>query len=120
MALPSNKPAEFFKANQNQATCLRQPLIREAWYNESFPSEWTDGIIIKIPKKGNLRECDNWRGNYVLPAVSKIIAKVILERKDPLISAIEAEQAGFKAGGKSNHRTVQRIAVRSAYGFHRF
>ena len=110
MALPSNKtagidgiPAEFFKANQNQATCLRQPLIREAWYNESFPSEWTDGIIIKIPKKGNLRECDNWRGVCVLPAFSKIIAKVILEHiKDPLISTIDAEQVGYRAGPSKN------------------
>ena len=40
-ALPSNKaaeidgkPAEFFKANQNQAACLLQPLIHEAWDNE--------------------------------------------------------------------------------------
>ena len=50
-ALTSNKaagidgiPAEFFKANQNQAACLLQPLIHEAWANESFSSEWTDGI----------------------------------------------------------------------------
>ena len=33
-----------------QAVKLRE-IIHEAWDNESFPSEWTDGIIIKIPKK---------------------------------------------------------------------
>ena len=88
-------PAKFFKTNQNQAACLQQPLIPEAWDNESFPSEWTDGIIIKIPKKSNLRECDNWRGICVIPVVYKIIAKLILERiKDPVISTIDAEQAG--------------------------
>ena len=36
-----------------------QPILEEAWLNEAFPEEWTDGIIVK--KKGNLKICDNWR-----------------------------------------------------------
>ena len=52
-------------------------------------------MYIKIHKKGNLSECDNWREICVLPAVSKILAKVIIARiKDPLISTIDADQAG--------------------------
>ena len=88
-------PAEFYKANPNQAACFLQPLIREAWQYESFSSEWTDGISIKIPKKGNLLECDNCRGICVLPAVSKLILERVM---DPLISIIDAEQSGFRAG----------------------
>ena len=55
-SLPSNKaaeidgiPAEFDKANPNQAACLLQPLIHEAWVNEILPNECTDGIIVKMP-----------------------------------------------------------------------
>ena len=105
----TNNGAKFFKANHNQDACFLQPLIHEAWDNESFPSEWTDGIIIKLSNfLKNLREWENWRDICVLPPVSKIIAKVILERiKDPLISTITASK-------------LQRIPVRSAYGFHRF
>ena len=62
-SLQSNKaagidgiPAEFYNANTNQGACLLQPLIHEAWVNEILPNEWTDGIIVKIPKKGNLRD----------------------------------------------------------------
>ena len=39
-------PAKFFKANHNQDACFLQPLIHEAWDNESFPSDWTDDIIV--------------------------------------------------------------------------
>ena len=46
-------PAEFYKVNPNQAVCLLQPLILEAWDNEIFPNKWTDDIIVKIPKTGN-------------------------------------------------------------------
>ena len=48
-SLPSNKAAvidgiqaEFYKANPNQAACLLQPLIHEAWANETLPNEWKD------------------------------------------------------------------------------
>ena len=61
---------EYMVCQPIQAACLLQPLIPEAWVNETFPNEWTDGIIVKIPKKGNLRECDNWHGIFVLPVIS--------------------------------------------------
>ena len=61
--------------------------------------EWTDVIIVKIPKKGNLCDCDNWRGICVLPMVAKFISKIIVERlKQYLYSTIDAEPAGFRPG----------------------
>ena len=86
-----------------------QPILEEAWLSEAFPEEWTDGIIVKIPKKGYPRICDNWRGICVLPAISKIISKVLLDRiKDHLYSSIDREQAGFRPGSSCvdhiNHR----------------
>ena len=88
--LPENAPPHT--GHQNR-------MSSNTFDNETLPNEWTDGIIVKICKKGNLRDCNNWRGMCVLPAVSKIIAKVIFERlRDPLISTVDAEQAGFRAG----------------------
>ena len=125
-SLPRNKaagidgiPAEFYKANPNKAASLLQPLIHEAWANKTLPNEWTVGIIIKIPKKGNLRDCDNWRGICVLPAVSKIISKLILERiRDPLISTDDADQAGFRAGSSwTDHINSVRIIIEQCKEF---
>ena len=98
---------------------MLQPLNHETWVNETLPNEWTDGIIVKISKKGNLRDCDNWRGICVLPAVSKIIAKVILERiRDPLISTVDAEQAGFRAGSScTDHINSVRIIIEQCKEF---
>ena len=67
-----------------------QLILVEAWLSKVFPEEWTDGIIVKIPKKGNLKICYNWRGICVLPAISKIICKIILHRiKDHIYSTID-------------------------------
>ena len=49
---------EFHKANPKQSSTLLHPLIKDAWENESFPSGRTDGIIVKIAKMANVRDCD--------------------------------------------------------------
>ena len=36
--------------------------------------------VVKLPKKGNLRECTNWRGITLLPVVSKIFGRVFISR----------------------------------------
>ena len=43
-----------------------------------------EGLIIKLPKKGNLKECKNWREIILLSVVSKILGRIIIDgiRKD--------------------------------------
>ena len=62
---------------------------------KSLPSDKAAGID-GIP---------NWCGICVLPAVSKIKAKVILERiRDSFLSKFGAEQAGFRASSSCTDR----------------
>ena len=90
-------PAEFYKSNPYMAAEVLQPILEEAWLSKAFPEECTDGIIVKMPKKGNLKICNNWRGICDLPAISKIISKVILDRiKDHLYAIIDPEQTDFR------------------------
>ena len=90
-----------------------QPILEEAWLSEAFPEERTDGISVKIPKKSNLKICENWRGICVLPEIPKIIFKVILDRiKDHLYSSIDREQAGFRPGSSCvDHINKLRIII---------
>ena len=32
-----------------------QPILEASWWSDAFPEQCTDGIIVKIPKKGNLK-----------------------------------------------------------------
>ena len=52
-------PAEFYKSNPYMVAEVLQPILEVAWLSEAFPGDCTDGIIVKIPKKGNLKICDN-------------------------------------------------------------
>jgi len=92
-------PAEFLKANTELTSSLLFPLFQKIWEEEMYPSEWKEGVIVKIPKKGNLSNCNNWRGLTLLSVFSKIMARIILERiKERINSTLKRHQAGFRCG----------------------
>ena len=54
-------------------------LVQTVWMERRVPKDWSDAVFL-IPKKGNLRKCDNLRGIALLDLVGKVVAKIILER----------------------------------------
>ena len=56
-------------------------------------------MTVKLPKKGNLTDCKNWRGITLLSVLGKVFCIVLFRR---LIGAVEnilrEEQAGFRRG----------------------
>ena len=74
-------------------------LCNEVWRKQTVPEDWKNGIIIPLPKKGNLTDCNNWRGITLLSIPGKVLATVILERiKDAVDKQLRQEQAGFRKG----------------------
>ena len=41
-------------------------LFNLIWQAEEVPGDWRRGAIVKLPKKGNLSDCNNWRGTTLL------------------------------------------------------
>jgi hypothetical protein len=70
---------EVLKVDPEITVEMLYPLLKKIW-KEKIPEEW-EGLIIKIPKKGDLSNCNNWRGITLLSILSKILTRVILNRK---------------------------------------
>jgi hypothetical protein len=45
---------------ERMATLL-QHLLEKIWHEEKIPMDWKKEIIIKLPKKGDITNCNNWR-----------------------------------------------------------
>ena len=72
-------------------------LFEEIWEKEEIPAEWKEGYLIKIPKKGDLSRCDNFRGITLLSVPGKVLNRIILERmKGEVDKTLRQEQAGFR------------------------
>ena len=64
-----------------------------------FQNHGNKGIIVKIPKKGDLTECGNWRGITLTSVPSKVFGRVIIDRiRDGVDKKLRKEQAGFRRG----------------------
>ena len=72
--------AELFKEEPEFAAQVLQPLYATIWEEKQLPDGWAEGVIVKIPKKGALSNCNNWRGMTLLSVPSKILAKLIIKR----------------------------------------
>ena len=91
--------AEMLKADPKLSSKVLTEFFKKVWDGETIPGDWSKGIIIKIPKKGDKGNCDNWRGITLLSIPSKILCRIILKRMDKAIDKeLREEQAGFRAG----------------------
>jgi len=67
------------------------------WKEEKIPEDWEEGLIIKILKKGDLSNWNNWRWVTLLSIPSKILTSIILNRiQNTVKQHLRKEQAGFR------------------------
>ena len=91
--------AELFKVCTGENAVVLGKLFEKVWSEEKIPEEWLKGNIIKLPKKGDLKDCNNWRGVTLLNVASKIFARCIFERiQSPIDNMLRKHQAGFRRG----------------------
>ena len=110
---PDGIPIEFFKAmipqdtsessdssesSSNSGLDFLVSLFNKIW-NGDFPNSWNKASIVSIPKKGDLSDCDNYRGISLINNGIKIISKIIATRISEYgirNNFIRPEQFGFR------------------------
>ena len=94
---PDNIPAEVLKADISASVNMLHGLLIKIWDQEYIPSEWREGILVKLAKKGDLSLCKNYRGIMLLSTAEKVLNRIILERMREAVERILREnQAGFR------------------------
>jgi len=78
--------------------------------------KWTFSTFIPLPKKGDLKQCANYRTIALVSHASKILLWIILERiRVKTEMEIADEQAGFRQGrGRRDQITNLRILMHKA------
>ena len=55
-------------------------------------------MIVELPKKGNLSNCNNWRGITLLSIPGKVLSIILLNRlKDSIDLKRREQQADFRS-----------------------
>ena len=91
--------AELLKADVSFTSKKIKHILDEVWKQERTPLRWKRGIIVKLPKKGDLKNCKNWRGITLLPVVSKVLGRIVIDRiRNGVDNKLRKEQAGYRTG----------------------
>lgn len=98
--------AELLKFGEDSMISALTKLMNRCWKDGQVPLDWQQGVIIKLPKKGNLSDCNNWRGITLLSVPGKVFCTVLMRRLRQAVDLIlREEQAGFR----TNHSCSEQI-----------
>ena len=75
-----NVPAELVQAGGEDVIRAITTICNRIWQTGEWPSPWTQSLVITLPKKGNLQQCQNYRTISLISHPSKVMLKVILNR----------------------------------------
>ncbi|XP_076059549.1 uncharacterized protein LOC143036186 [Oratosquilla oratoria] len=94
---PDNIPTELLTHGGLVLKMRLHSLILKAWEEKQAPSDWKDALLITIFKKGDRRECGNYRGISLLSIAGKVLARILLNRLQNVAEVILPEsQCGFR------------------------
>ena len=110
---PDNIPAEALKTDPTTSAEILYHLFEKIWEEDKVPKDWKEGLIIKLPKKGDLQDCRNYRGIMLLSVPGKVLNRILLERMKSAVDAkLRKHQAGFRQDRScTDHIATLRIII---------
>ena len=92
-------PVELFQILKGDAVKVLHSICQQIWKIQQCPQNCKRSVFIPILKKGNAKECSNYRTIALILHTSKVMLKILQARIQQYMNRELAEvQAGFKKG----------------------
>ena len=73
-------PVELFQILKDDAVKVLHPICQQIWKTQQWPQDWERSVFIPIPKKGNAKECSDYRTITLISLASKVMLKILQAR----------------------------------------
>ena len=70
-------PVELFQILKDDAVKGLHSICQQIWKTWQWPQDWKRSVFIPIPKKGNAKECSNYRTIALISHASKLMPKIL-------------------------------------------
>ena len=92
-------PVELFQILKDDAVEVLSSICQQIWKTQQWPQYWKKLVFIPIPKKGNAKECSDYRTISLISHSSKIMLKILQARLQQYVNCeLPDVQAGFRKG----------------------
>jgi len=71
---------ELFQILKDDAMKVLHSIYQEIWKTQQWPQDWKRSVFILIPKKGNAKECSNYRTIALISHASKVMLNILQAR----------------------------------------
>ena len=91
---------ELFQILKDDAVKVLHAIYQQIWKPQQWPQDWKRSLFIPIPKKGNAKECSNYRTIAFISHASKVMLKILQVRFQQYVNReLPDVPAGFRKGG---------------------
>ena len=98
-------PVELFKILQDNAVKMLHSICQQIWKTHQWPQDWKMSVL--IPKKGNAKECSNYRTIVLISHTSKIMLKILQARLQQYMNCeLPDVPTGFTKGRGTRDQTA--------------
>jgi len=71
---------ELFQILKDDSVKVLHSICQQIWKTQQWPQDWKRSVFIPIPKKGNAKECSNYRTIALMLHTSKVMLKILQAR----------------------------------------
>ena len=98
-------PVELFQILKDDAVDVLHSICQQIWITQQWPEDWKRSVFIPIPKKGNAKECSNYRTIALISCDSKVTLKILETRLQQYANhELPDVQGGFRKGRGTRHQ----------------
>ena len=88
-----------FYVLKDDAMKVLHSICQQIWKTQQRPQDWKRSAVIRIPKKGNAKECSNYCTIALISYASKVMLKILQTRLQQYVnSELLNVQGGFRKG----------------------
>ena len=73
-------PAELFQIPKDDALKVLHSICQQIWKTHQWPQDWKRSAFIPVSKKGNAKECSNYRTVVLISHASKVMLEILQAR----------------------------------------
>ena len=73
-------PVELFQILKDDAVKVLHSTCQQIWKTQQWPQDWKRSVFIPILKKGNAKECSNYRIIALISYATKVMLKILQTR----------------------------------------
>ena len=73
-------PVELFQILKDNVVKVLHSICQQIWKTHQWPQDWKRSVFILIPKKGNAKECSNYRTTALISHARKAMLKILQAR----------------------------------------